>query len=194
LNPFDKFRFTRKAISPPANQRGGFRRRELLRLLALSVGSANSHRTDRAPMAHAQGSSFLLGKQIGGKTVLIAVALATLLALPSLAQDAGVSGIPPGPGNANGLNGSIRDPSGIGNAARLPAIPPPTIRPVTPTIAAPLSATRPLVRQGSTRVRTVKLRRQRFSSSRAQHNAERTAIRENDRLLNHGITSICRGC
>jgi hypothetical protein len=29
---------------------------------------------------------------------------------------------------------------------------------------------------------------------RARHAAERAAVKENDRLLNHGITSICRGC
>src|SRR5262245_57679769 len=72
------------------------------------------------------------------RTALLAAALAVLLTTPSLAQDAGVSGIAPGPGNANGLNGSIRDPSGVGNASRLPQLPPPAIRPVTPTTVAPL--------------------------------------------------------
>jgi hypothetical protein len=66
----------------------------------------------------------------------------------------------------------------------MPPIPPPTIRPVTPTTVAPLS---PTLGQGSNRVPTV---RARSSSSRAR----RTAVRENDRLLDHGVTSICRGC
>jgi hypothetical protein len=130
---------------------------------------------------------FVFGRM--SRTALLAVALAALPATPPFAQDAGVSGIPPGPGNANGLNGSIRDPAGIGNAARMPSLPPPAIRPVTPTTVAPLNATRPMLGQGSTGVRAAGLRRTHASSR-----AERTAVKENDRLLNHGITSICRGC
>jgi hypothetical protein len=124
----------------------------------------------------------------------LAAVLATLLATGSLAQDAGVSGIAPGPGNVNGLNGSIRDPSGIGNAAKVPALPQPAIRPVTPTTVAPLNSTRPVLRQGSVRVRTIRQRRTRFASSHARHGVERAAVRENDRLLKHGLSSICRGC
>ena len=41
---------------------------------------------------------------------------AMLLPTTAFAQDAGVSGVPSGPSNANGLNNSGRDPSGIGNA------------------------------------------------------------------------------
>jgi hypothetical protein len=36
-----------------------------------------------------------------------------------------ISGIPPGPANVGGLNNASADPSGIGNAARMPALPPP---------------------------------------------------------------------
>jgi hypothetical protein len=36
-----------------------------------------------------------------------------------------ISGIPPGPANVGGLNNAGADPSGIGNAARVPALPPP---------------------------------------------------------------------
>jgi hypothetical protein len=36
------------------------------------------------------------------------------------AGSTGVSGIPPGPGNAGGNNNSVYDPSGIGNASRIP--------------------------------------------------------------------------
>jgi hypothetical protein len=32
----------------------------------------------------------------------------------------GVSGIPPGPGSVGGNNNSINDPSGVGNASRVP--------------------------------------------------------------------------
>jgi|SRR5258705_9885655 hypothetical protein len=59
-----------------------------------------------------------------GKSAFFALALAASLVAPmkSLAQiagDAGVSGIPHGPGSAGGLNNSVNDPSGIGNAARI---------------------------------------------------------------------------
>ena len=125
----------------------------------------------------ATDKSLFVASRISG-SVLRAVALTSA----SLAQDAGVSGIPPGP--ANGWNS--RNPSF--NAPQLPPIPPPTIRPVTPpTTVSPLNPTPPLLGQGSTRVPTV---RTRSSSSQAR----RTAIRENDRLLSHGVTSICRGC
>jgi hypothetical protein len=54
------------------------------------------------------------------RLTLLTVAVVSILASPgrSPAQDAaGVSGIPPGPANARGLNGSISDPSGIGAPA-----------------------------------------------------------------------------
>jgi hypothetical protein len=38
-----------------------------------------------------------------------------------------VSGIPAGPANVGGLNNINVDPSGIGNASRLPSLPPPHI-------------------------------------------------------------------
>ena len=107
-------------------------------------------------------------------SVLLAVALMSA----SLAQNAGVSGIPPGP--ANGWNS--RSPS-FNLPQMPPPIPPPTIRPVTPPTVAPLTST--TVGQGSNRVPTV----------RAQPSSSRdTAVGENDQLLDHGVTSICRGC
>ena len=133
----------------------------------------------------AKDRSLFVGSRISG-SVLLAAALTSVLAAASLAQDAGVSGIPPGP--ANGWNS--RNPS-FNAPAMPPPIPPPTIRPVTPTAVAPLNPTRPQLGQGSNRVRTV---RARSSSSHARRGGEHTAIRENDRLLNHGVTSICRGC
>jgi hypothetical protein len=35
----------------------------------------------------------------------------------------GVSGVPAGPGNAGGNNNSVNDPSGVGNAAKVPPLP-----------------------------------------------------------------------
>ena len=102
------------------------------------------------------------------------VVLAVALTSASFAQNVGVSGIPPGP--ANGWNS--RNPS-FNLPQMLPPIPPPTIRPVTPPTVAPLNQT---VGQGSYRVPT------------ARAPSRDTAVRENDQLLDHGVTSICRGC
>ena len=120
---------------------------------------------------------------------MVSVALLCLLAVPekSPAQDAGVSGIPPGPGNANGLNGSVRDPSGIGNAAKGPALPQPTITPVTPPAISPSAGYRPLPMRGA-----VKIRRMRFA--RLHGAAARAAVREQDRLIDRKVISICKGC
>src|SRR5260221_1403635 len=105
---------------------------------------------------------FSRGWTVGGRAVL-AVAVVGFLLAParSPAQDAGVSGIPPGPANARGLNGSINDPSGIGNAARVPAIPPPTITPVMPTTVSPPAAYRTFPLQ-----RAVKIRRTPYAAAR----------------------------
>jgi hypothetical protein len=44
-----------------------------------------------------------------------------------------ISGIPPGPANPGGLNNVTVDPSGIGNASKIPPLPPPRITvPVIP--------------------------------------------------------------
>jgi hypothetical protein len=113
---------------------------------------------------------------------------------PSPAQDAGVSGIPSGPGNVNGLNGSIRDPSGIGNAAKMPVLPQPNLSPVVPPAAAALSGTSvygSLPPEGVTQPRLV---RPRFARSRYGRRAVRAAVRENNRLLDRKLTTICRGC
>jgi hypothetical protein len=66
------------------------------------------------------------------------IALALLLAAAptaSFARTAGeagtgnlsISGIPPGPANVGGLNNIYADPSGIGNASRMSALPSPHI-------------------------------------------------------------------
>ena len=74
--------------------------------------------------------------------VKVAFALFVILAAPaaSFARNAGeagtgnvpISGIAPGPGNAGGMNNVMIDPSGIGNASRMAALPPPRIS--VPTI------------------------------------------------------------
>ena len=127
-----------------------------------------------------------------GRVAIMSVAVLGLLATPSRApaQDAGVSGIPPGPANARGLNGSVADPSGIGNAGKVPAIPPPAISPApVPTLSGPAATYRTFPVQ-----RTVKMRRTRVAASGSRRVAARAAVREQDRLLDHKITGICRGC
>jgi hypothetical protein len=140
-------------------------------------------------MTHAV-SAFSRGKMIG-RLAFASIAVLCLVAAPSRspAQDAGVSGIAPGPGNVNGTNGSIRDPSGIGNAGRMPALPSPSVAPVVPPSVSPSVAYRAVPAQ-----RAGRTRRTRFAKSRYSHAAEKAAVRENDRLLDRKLTSICRGC
>jgi hypothetical protein len=121
--------------------------------------------------------------------LLVAQPLITPVITPVLAQDAGVSGIPPGPGNVNGLNGSIRDPSGIGNAAKMPPLPQ-QIPPMTPPVAAPY----PSRGAAAPRLRYIRPQESPRLSKRARQQLERAQIKENDRLLRKGATSICRGC
>ncbi len=134
----------------------------------------------------------------GGRSALLTLAVLCLLAAPgrSQAQDAGVSGIPPGPGNVRGLNGSVNDPSGIGNATRVPALPSPTITPVTPPgVSSTGGGYRPAPMQ-----RAVKLRRPRYAALRYRRGAHRAAVtdqaavREYDKLIDRKVLSICRGC
>jgi hypothetical protein len=124
------------------------------------------------------------------KSGLVAIAvLGSLLApMTCLAQDAGVSGIPRGPGSVGGLNNSINDPSGRGNAIQAP--PPPSMAvPVAPS-SAPLVSSRlsprsvPVVRRGYRRSVAVSRREARRGSVHAR--GRETAL---DRKLN-----ICRGC
>jgi hypothetical protein len=63
----------------------------------------------------APASSFAQGAATSGSPA------ATPNAGSAGAGTTGVSGIPPGPGSAGGNNNSINDPSGIGNASRVPA-------------------------------------------------------------------------
>lgn len=120
-----------------------------------------------------------------------AMVLAAGLAAPakSFAQDAGVSGIR-GPGSAGGLNNSVNDPSGIGNAARIP--PPPNIAvPAVPS-AAPMVSTRasPAV---TPRVRRVKQRGESLSRREVRRASSRAPARTRTKSIDSKF-SICRGC
>jgi len=142
-------------------------------------------------MTHAQLVSIFSRGWMAGRAALLTFAVLSLLAAPARApaQDAGVSGIPPGPANARGLNGSVNDPSGIGNAARVPAIPPPAISPVMPpTLSVPSAGYRTFPVQ-----RAVKIRRTRFAAARSRRAAKAT-VREQDKLLDGKVPTICRGC
>src|SRR5260370_8263485 len=99
-------------------------------------------------MRRAQLVSLSSRGRMSGRAAFVIIAVLCLLAAPGRlpAQDAGVSGIPPGPANARGLNGSVNDPSGIGNAARMPAIPSPPIPPLMPPpVSPPVAYPTPLV-------------------------------------------------
>jgi hypothetical protein len=143
-------------------------------------------------MKFAQLVSIFSRRWMTGRAAFLAVAVLCLVAAParSPAQDAGVSGIPPGPANARGLNGSVNDPSGIGNAARVPAIPPPVITPVVPsTLSAPVASYRPVPVQ-----RTVKVRRTRAAASRSRRSASHASVTKQDMPVEGKIPNICRGC
>ena len=127
-----------------------------------------------------------------GKPWCFALALVGCLAAPApcFAQDAGVSGIPRGPGSAGGLNNSVNDPSGIGNAGRIPAPPPPSMAvPVVPSAAPPVSSrlssrSAPIVRRATRQEARASRRELRRSSARASRSREKLDSK----------FSICRGC
>src|ERR1700694_4328234 len=110
-------------------------------------------------MKRAQPVSIFSRGWMTGRAALASVAILVLLAAPgrSPAQDAGVSGIAPGPANARGPNGSVNDPSGIGNAAKVPAIPAPNTTPVMPPAVSP-----PVAYRAPPVQRSVKIRRTQF--------------------------------
>jgi hypothetical protein len=125
-----------------------------------------------------------------GKSALIAFALlGSLLApLTCRAQDAGVSGIPRGPGNVGGLNNSGNDPSGRGNAIAAP--PPPSMAvPVVPS-GSPVASNRLSPRVGP----VVRVKRDRAVSKRDRRRLRaQTRGDKLDRKLDRTL-SICRGC
>ena len=74
---------------------------------------------------------------MSNRSTKLALAILVVLATPaaSFARMAGeavtgnvpISGIPPGPANAGGMNNVTVDPSGIGNASRIAPLPQPRI-------------------------------------------------------------------
>lgn len=126
-----------------------------------------------------------------GRSAFFALALAAglTMSVKSLAQDAGVSGIPHGPGSAGGLNNSVNDPSGIGNASRIPPPPQPAIAvPVIPS-AAPMTSIR--VVPVATRVKRITPRAAKVSRREFRRSSARTPARSKPL---DGKFNICRGC
>jgi hypothetical protein len=102
------------------------------------------------------------------------------------AGTAGVNGIPIGPGAGTGLNNSVNDPSGFGNAARMPPLPPQVTVPQVPSSAVNSGAS---VRAAPavTRISPRELTELRGPRAKA-------VARDRKRLLEKDLTSICRGC
>jgi hypothetical protein len=134
----------------------------------------------------------MFGKSAFFALAIVASLIAPIKSLAQSAREAGVSGIPHGPGSAGGLNNSVNDPSGIGNAARIQSPPPPsTAVPVVPstvpTVSSRLSPrSTPIVKRVNRGTASLSRREFRRSSSHA-------AIRARDKL-NHRKLSICGGC
>jgi hypothetical protein len=127
-----------------------------------------------------------------GRSTFLALAFLGSLTVPvaCAAQDAGVSGVPRGPGNVGGLNNSINDPSGAGN--RIAAPPPPSMAVPTMPSAAPAISTR--VSPGPVRV-VRRVNRHTVSSTRkSRRAATRESVRVDDKQLDRKLRSICRGC
>ena len=127
-----------------------------------------------------------------GRSAFLALVLATSLAAPviSLAQDAGVSGIT-GVGSAGGLNNSVNDPSGAGNAARVPPPPPPNISVPTVPSAAPMVSTR--VSPAVTPRGRINRRAATMSRSEWRRSSARAPARARSKS-GDGKFNICRGC
>jgi len=131
-----------------------------------------------------------------GKSVFFApalvMALAAGLAAPatSFAQDAGVSGIR-GVGSAGGLNNSLNDPSGVGNAARIPPPPQPSIAvPVVPS-AAPMIPAR--VAPAVTPRVKINRRAAKLSRGESRRSSSRASVRARSKPVDSKF-NICRGC
>jgi hypothetical protein len=108
-----------------------------------------------------------------------------------------ISGIAPGPANAGGINNTRVDPSGIGNAARITALPQPNIAaPMLPggsripAALPPMTAAAPALEEASGT--HLQPRVGQAPSEKDLTNPNSPANRENaalDRMLD-----ICRGC
>jgi hypothetical protein len=148
-------------------------------------------------MSRAQTVS-IFHRWTNGRVALASLPLLCLLASPSPAQDAGVSGIPPGPANARGLNGSVNDPSGIGNAAKMPALPSPRIAPVPVPAVSPSAGYRSFSPAASYRPlqvrRVAKGKRTRHAATKSSRAAASAHVSDEDKRIDRKIISICRGC
>jgi hypothetical protein len=136
-----------------------------------------------------------------GRIYVAALALVLLAPGMSSAQnsgDAGVSGIPRGPGSVGGLNNSINDPSGARNAGPAAPAPPsmavPAVPSAAPVVSPRFSATAPVVRWGKFREERVSHRRRHHSEKARAHVENNRSIEAQDRVLNSKLKSICRGC
>jgi hypothetical protein len=132
----------------------------------------------------------------GKSTFLALVFVASLMApIESHAQragDAGVSGIPHGPGSIGGVNNSVNDPSGIGNAAKIQPPPSPSIAvPVVPSTA-PMVSGRPSLRSMPI-VKRVNRGAAILSSRELRRSSAHAAFRARDKPLDRKL-SICTGC
>ena len=129
------------------------------------------------------------------RAIVIGLLAGLAISSPSSAQNppagsfgagtAGVNGIPIGPGAGTGLNNSVNDPSGFGNAARMPSLPPQATVPQVPSSAVNRGAS---VRAPAvTRISPRELAELRGPRAKA-------VARDRKRLLDKDLTSICRGC
>jgi hypothetical protein len=142
---------------------------------------------------------------MSGKSAFIAlVVIGSLLApMECFAQgaaDAGVSGIPAGPGSAGGLNNSVNDPSGIRNAPRPLAAPRIQVPPSTSntTGLSNPAGLPPASYRGLPRSRFSATPRARGAARRAASRSSRAAtqavISAQDKALDRHVKSICKGC
>jgi hypothetical protein len=130
------------------------------------------------------------------RPVVLGLLAGLAICSPSLAQNppagsfgagtAGVNGIPIGPGAGTGLNNSVNDPSGFGNAARMPPLPQQVTAPPIPS-SAPVVSSRGSAGSSVTRISPRALAELRGPRAKA-------VARERRRLLDRDVTSICRGC
>ena len=95
------------------------------------------------------------------------------------AGTAGINGIPIGPGAGTGLNNSVNDPSGFGNASRMPSLPQQVAIPTVPQ-AAPLATNSSRSRTSVTRVSPRELSTLRGKRAKA-------VVHDRDRLLDELI-------
>lgn len=139
------------------------------------------------------GKAVSFALALAGMSILPATSFAQGAAGPPLAGSAGagsaaISGVPIGPGGPGGFNNVLNDPSGIGNAAKVPPLPSP---PSTPAVsltppAMPLTLTSPRL------VVVPGLGRAAPRYVRGSH--RRAAVSAQQRRTDRKFLGICRGC